>query len=163
MGCKRKVFLFYKLNQDPYGNLPPKPELYAYTENKTYASLFLQTRSDKAFIMTKKNVDELYLPIFENKNKDKMLFMNVLTDGKESFDFITTYHEDSLITYECDKIHDRFMKATTNLLVVPFDKEVRKSLEIMYNTINSSMMNDSSLGAYNTFNIFTKLFADTLV
>ena len=163
MGCKRNIFLFYKLTHDPYGNLPPKTELYAYTENKTYAKIFRQTRGTDAFVMTKKNVDELYLPLFENTHKDKMLFMNVLTDGNESFDFVTTYHEDSLITYECDQINDRFMEATKNLLVVPFEKDVRESLEVMYNTIHSSMLSESPFGTYNTFNIFTKLFADTLV
>ena len=71
--------------------------------------------------------------------------------------------EDSLITYECDRINDRFMEATKNLLVVPFEKDVRESLEVMYNTIHSSMLSESPFGTYNTFNIFTKLFADTLV
>ena len=68
-----------------------------------------------------------------------------------------------LITYECDQINDRFMEATKNLLVVPFEKDVRESLEVMYNTIHSSMLSESPFGTYNTFNIFTKLFADTLV
>ena len=86
MGCKRNIFLFYKLTHDPYGNLPPKLELYAYTENKTYAKIFRQTRGTDAFVMSKKNVDELYLPLFENTHlilsqhimKIHLLLMNVI-------------------------------------------------------------------------------------
>ena len=132
-------------------------------ETPTKKQLYYYDRLCKKYSIEKKNVDELYLPLFENTHKDKMLFMNVLTDGNESFDFVTTYHEDSLITYECDQINDRFMEATKNLLVVPFEKDVRESLEVMYNTIHSSMISESPFGTYNTFNIFTKLFADTLV
>lgn len=163
MGYKRKIFLFYKLVYDPYGNLPPEPEFYAFTENKELAELFLQTRGRNSIIMHKKSVDELYLPLFENKNKEKMLFMNVLTDGKESFDFPTTYYEDDLISHECEVSHDKFLESVNKLLVVPFKGDVRMSLEVIYNSTRLGLGSDNRFGAYNTFNIFTKLFNDTLV
>ena len=94
----RKIYIFYKIKVD---EVDPDPELYAYTENKKYADFFLNTRSKKSIIMRERIVDEMKAQLFELNHKMEMLFMNVLTDGINSFDFVTTYGEEFMIGHTC--------------------------------------------------------------
>lgn len=163
MSSKRKVYLFYKITLDEYGTNPATPELYGFTENKELASLFLATRGRNSIIMRTKSIDEILLPLYETKSKDKMIFMNVLTDGKHSFDFPTTYAEDSALTYECECIHERYNRLNDAVLIIPFKSNVETSVDIVKDSIHDSLVNDRQYGSFNTFEIFTRLFKDTLV
>ena len=57
----RKIFLFYQIDPE---SPDLSPELYAYTEDKYLAEFFMSTRSQKKFIMRKKQTDEIYVQIF---------------------------------------------------------------------------------------------------
>ena len=156
----RKIFLFYKIDPE---SPDLSPELYAYTEDKYLAEFFMSTRSQKKFIMRKKQTDGIYVQIFMNQHRMEMLFMNVLTDGESSFDFVTTYGEEYLIGHECEKVTDSISEIVHRLSDIPFNDKTKDLVSDIYKRLTGSLYSDSPMGAFNTFNIFTNLFRDTLV
>ena len=157
---KRKLYMFYKINPD---SVDPEPELYAYTENKEYVDFFLKTRSKKSIIMMERTADETYVNLFELNHKMEMLFKNVLTDGKSSFDFVTTYGEEFMIGNACERITDFLPEVIHNLSAIPFDVEIQNRISGIYGYLKACMKTEQPMGAFNTFSIFTNLFMDTLV
>ena len=156
----RKIYIFYKIKVD---EVDPDPELYAYTENKKYADFFLNTRSKKSIIMRERIVDEMKAQLFELNHKMEMLFMNVLTDGINSFDFVTTYGEEFMIGHTCEKLTDELPEVVHKLSMIPFDKTIQSEITGIYEHLMISLHTDIPMGSFNTFEIFTKLFMDTLV
>ena len=136
---------------------------YAYTENKEYADFFLKTRSKKSIIMMERTADETYVNLFELNHKMEMLFKNVLTDGKSSFDFVTTYGEEFMIGNACERITDFLPEVIHNLSAIPFDVEIQNRISGIYGYLKACMKTEQPMGAFNTFSIFTNLFMDTLV
>ena len=152
---KHKVYLFFKITDDP--------DLYAYTLNRDYAEFFMNIRNMKKFMMKTKKIDDINLTVFQNSHRMEMLFMNVLTDGKDSFDFVTTYGEEYMLGYECEKIQDSIYDIDQKLTIVPFIEKASSSIKDLHEIIDYSMKHEKPMGSFNTFKIFTKVFKDTLV
>lgn len=157
---KRKLYMFYKI--DPSAS-DLSPELYAYTQDAYLAEFFMRTRSKEKFIMRKQKKDEIYIQMFMNQHRMEMLFMNVLTDGVSSFDFVTTYGEEYLIGHKCEEVTDKIPDVVHRLSDLPFDEKIGDLISDIYKQLATSLYTKSPMGAFNTFVIFTNLFKDTLV
>jgi hypothetical protein len=153
-----KIWTFYRILPDGH------VELYAYTQDKGMAELFEKTRNPKKFIKRKNQVPELYAKLFMHQNKLKMLTTNVLTDGKQSYTFITTYEEDSMLSKRCEEVYDEFLELEKRITQFPFNKKMRNLLDFIIADFRASFSNkeENPYGSFNTFNIFMQLYGDTI-
>lgn len=138
----------------------PDGDVYAFTENKELASLFENTRVLRGYIRKKVTMNELQYRAFLSFHNREMLFLNVLTDGEKSFDFVTTYQENSILDNECEKILDHVMELEKTLLPLPFSDKVRSNLSEL---VMARKSNVEKFGKFNTFEIFVKLFKDSIL
>lgn len=145
-----KVTIFY----DPYGSI------YAFSENKNLVTLFEGTRRLQGYIKKKVTMNEYQYRSFLAFNRNHMMFLNVLTDGEKSFDFVTTYQENLDLDKRCDEIHDRLMDLELKLLPLPFTDETRNKLADL---VVARKMKEGKFGKYNTFEIFVDLFKDSIL
>lgn len=145
-----KVFVFY----DPTGDVS------AFTEDKTISSIFEITRSRKYYRKRKIKMNEQQYRAFLYLHKDEMLFMNVLTDGEKSFDYVTTYRENFELDTACDTVFDKMIDFSRSFLEFPLTDEVEKSLEVLYNEF---MNGEPKYQKYSTFNLFLNLFKERIL
>ena len=145
-----KVTIFY----DPSG------DVYAFSENKNLVTLFEGTRRLRGYIKKKVTMNEYQYRSFLAFYTNRMMFLNVLTDGEKSFDFVTTYQENSDLDKRCDDIYNRLMKLEYLLLPIPFDEEVRKKLADL---VVARKSKEGKFGKFNTFEIFVDLFKDSIL
>lgn len=142
---KHKLTIFY----DKDG------EVSAFTENKTIENLFEITRNTRYYRKRKVKMNEIqYRGFIAIYNRDQM-FINVLTDGELSFDFVTTYRENFELETETDRIFDTLLDQMKILTNFGFNEEVMHAIEKLYDLF---MHDKPKLGKYNTFNLFLKLF-----
>ena len=142
---KHKLTIFY----DKDG------EVSAFTENKTIENLFEITRNTRYYRKRKVKMNEIqYRGFIATYNRDQM-FINVLTDGELSFDFVTTYRENFELETETDRIFDTLLDQMKILTNFGFNEEVMTAIEKLYDLF---MHDNPKLGKYNTFNLFLKLF-----
>lgn len=135
-------------------------EVYAFSENKKLVALFEGTRKLNGYIKRKVTMNEYQYRAFLSFYRNKLLIMNVLTDGEKSYDFVTTQEEDLALTNECDKSYDRMMELERTLLQIPFDRKMRTYLGDLVAIRKSK---EGKYGKYNTFEIFIKLFKDSIL
>lgn len=135
-------------------------EVYAFSENKKLVALFEGTRKLNGYIKRKVTMNEYQYRTFLSFYRNKLLIMNVLTDGEKSYDFVTTQEEDLALTNECDKSYDRMMELERTLLQIPFDRKMRTYLGDLVAIRKSK---EGKYGKYNTFEIFIKLFKDSIL
>ena len=145
-----KVTIFYA----------PSGDVYAFSENKELVTLFEGTRMLRGYIKKKVTMNELQYRAFLAFHKTEMLFLNVLTDGEKSFDFVTTYQENSILDMECDKIYDRVLKLEASLLPLPFTDKIRDNLG---NIVVGRKSEVERFGKFNTFEIFVNLFKESIL
>lgn len=145
-----KVTIFY----DPDG------DVYAFSENKNLVMLFENTRRLKGYIKKKVTMNEYQYRAFLQFNQNHMMFLNVLTDGEKSFDYVTTYQENDTLDKRCDDIYNRLMKLEYLLFPIPFEEEVRKKLADL---VAARKSKEGKFGKYNTFEIFVDLFKDSIL
>lgn len=145
-----KVVIFYA----------PGGDVYAFSENKELVTLFEGTRMLKGYIKKKVTMNELQYRAFLAFNRNQMLFLNVLTDGKRSFDFVTTYQENSDLDKKCDEIYNKTLELEKKLLLLPFEEETRNNLGEL---IIGRKSREGKFGKYNTFEIFVDLFKDSIL
>lgn len=145
-----KVTIFY----DPHG------DVYAFSENKELVVLFEGTRRLRGFVKKTFSMNEYQYRSLLAMNQRQMLFMNVLTDGKHSFDFPTTYSENSLLDEECDKIYNRLLELERKILLFPLEQEMREAIGTL---IAARKAPEGKYGKYNTFNIFVELFKESIL
>ena len=93
--------------------------------------------------------------------------MNVLTDGVHSFDYITTYQENSDLEHRCEEIYDRIMELERELVVFPFNESIQNKLQILfkkrqYTADHEDKSSFASFGYFNTFEIFVRMFKDSI-
>lgn len=145
-----KVTVFY----DSSGSV------YAFSTNKELVTLFEGTRRLKGYIKKKVTMNEYQYRSFLAFNRNQMMFLNVLTDGKKSFDFVTTYQENSDLDKRCDEIYNRLMDLELKLLPLPFTNETCKKVADL---VVVRKMKEGKFGKYNTFEIFVDLFKDSIL
>lgn len=145
-----KVTIFY----DPSGNV------YAFSENKEIIDLFEATRLLNGYIKKKVTMNEYQYRSFLAFHQNQMLFLNVLTDGEKSFDFPTTYEENTALDIECDADFNRLLELERILILFPFEKKMREALGTMIATRKAP---DGKFGKYNTFEIFVKIFKESIL
>lgn len=145
-----KVTIFY----DPDG------DVYAFSENKDLVTLFEGTRLLRGFTKKKLTMNELQYRSFLAFHNTNMLFLNVLTDGDKSFDFVTTYKENSLLDAECDRIYDKILELERILLPLPLADKFRKHFAGIVSARNAD---PTTMGKFNTFEIFVKLFKESIL
>ena len=136
-------------------------EVYAYTENKKIDEQFKLTRRMDKFKRKKMEFDEESWKGFMWIHQQQMMLENVLTDGKSSFTFVTTYQEDYEIGLYCERIYDDLLDIRKKMLKVPWDFKMRKILSVFITAINEK--EDKKFGKFDTFKIFIKLFGDTVL
>lgn len=114
-----KVYLFYH---------PTTGELKGFTGDKTIAKAF-QLERPHYKMKKRKMLTEEYQP-FQLYNNNKMLFENVLTDGKgKTYTPIMTYSENEQVEYMLSFVQDAIDNIHAYLRTVPLKKKVRKLLE----------------------------------
>lgn len=92
---------------------------------------------------------------FSYFNRNKMLFLNVLTDGERSYDYATTYEEEALLSSYCDKLYDRVLELKTYLLSLPFNDKYRDIIQEVADIVKYDENECGKFGYFNTFNIFS--------
>jgi hypothetical protein len=98
-----------------------------------------------------------------SEHRMEMLFENVLCDASKSYQFVTTYGEDFEISSACDEFYDSFLEAQKDVLILPLTEELRAAVDFIAKDIKESLHSDTNpMGPYNTFNIFMRLFGDTV-
>lgn len=105
-------------------------------------------------------MNELQYRAFLSFYQNRMMFLNVLTDGDKSFDFVTTYQENADLDNECDKIYNRVLELESVLVPLPFTDKIRNNLG---EVIMSRKSEVEHFGKYNTFEIFVKLFKESIL
>ena len=145
-----KVTIFY----DPDG------DVYAFSENKNLVMLFENTRRLKGYIKKKVTMNEYQYRAFLAFYKNRMMFLNVLTDGEKSFDYVTTYQEDSDLDRRCDEIYNHLIELEMKLLPLPFTNEMRNK---MADLVVARKSKEGKFGKFNTFEIFIDLFKDSIL
>lgn len=145
-----KVTIFY----DPDGFV------YAFSENKELIALFEGTRRLKGYIKKKVTMNEYQYRSFLMFNRNQMMFLNVLTDGEKSFDFVTTYQENADLDKRCDDIYNKLIDLELKFMPLPFTDEIRNTLADL---VVVRKMKEKKFGKYNTFEIFMELFKDSIL
>lgn len=145
-----KVTIFYA----------PDGDVYAFSENRTLATLFEGTRVLRGYIKKKVTMNELQYRAFLSFYQNRMMFLNVLTDGDKSFDFVTTYQENADLDNECDKIYNHVLELESTLIPLPFTDKIRDNLGEIIMSRKSEV---EHFGKYNTFEIFVKLFKESIL
>lgn len=147
---KTKVTIFY----DKTG------EIYAFSENNHLITLFEGTRMLHGYIKKKVTMTGMQYRSFLAFYQNRMMFLNVLTDGDKSFDFVTTYQENSDLDKRCEEIYDTLLRLESKLLPLPLDDKARKALG---NLVSLRKSKEGKYGKYNTFEIFINLFKDSIL
>jgi hypothetical protein len=154
---KRTVYIFYQLYDGE------DPEMYAYTENPELAKAFRESRNMDRFVERKRSLNDLMFRAFMNEYRREMLFWGVLVDNDKSYDFPMTYDEDSELSVACDHIYDDFLELQKELSLIPFQPDIRATLDFITEDLTQIFQSDSKMGVYNTFHIFMNLFGDLVL
>lgn len=147
---KYNVFIFYNHDRD----------IEAHTIDVELANRFSQTRSRDYYIFKRRKMNELQYRSFLSIYNRQMIFMNVLTDGLESFDFPTTYKEESELTKECEERYDELLSLEREIRSYPLVGEIRESFEYLTSFLHKE---GGKFGFFNTFNIFISTWKDKML
>lgn len=145
-----KVTIFY----DPCG------DVYAFSENKNLVTLFEGTRRLRGYIKKKVTMNEYQYRSFLAFYTNRMMFLNVLTDGEKSFDFVTTYQENSDLDKRCDDVYNKLMDLEMTLIPSPLTYDLRNTLADL---VVARKSKEGKFGKFNTFEIFVDLFKDSIL
>lgn len=138
----------------------PTGKLYAFSATKSYVKAFETTRKLRGFYKKVLHLTETQFRNIVFFEDDKRMIMNVLTDGKHSFDFVTTQGEDDQLGNTCDTIYDNLLNMERKIMNLPLTDDVREAVEKM---IYYRKKECKSMGKFNTFQIFLELFKDSIL
>lgn len=154
----RKIYMILEKKTD---------ELYAWTENKSLAKLFVAMRKPDYFKIKKKTIDdadeyELWkYQIFMNDHRGLQLTQNVLgRTRKDTIDFPTTYYENTELETRCDKLYDEFIEISKSICALPLTDSMRETIEYMTWLVTRD---GGKHVHFDTFAIFAELFKETLL
>ena len=129
-------------------------------ENKNLITLFEGTRRLRGYIKKKVTMNEYQYRSFLAFYTNRMMFLNVLTDGEKSFDFVTTYQENSDLDKRCDDVYNKLMDLEMTLIPSPLTYDLRNTLADL---VVARKSKEGKFGKFNTFEIFVDLFKDSIL
>lgn len=141
-------------------------ELYAWTQDRDMAELFIQYRKAGYFVMKKKKYDtddpvsRFNLGRFREKNSLKLIFICPLGGKRDNIDFPLTYEENFNVQDFCDRSFDLLIELTRKICMYPLTDKFRATIERLsyYATM------DGGKNIYcDTFGIFMKLYGKTVI
>lgn len=154
----RKVTLFV-LKEDR--------ELYAFSDDKKIVKEFINTRYMDNFIIKEKKLNEDEYDAFTHYNNGKILNIDYLYDGTNTFEFPMTTDESFKLEVEIDDIFRRVGDNKIILMNNIFRGKYKKSLENILGFVNSfyygTFPNNDCNGEVNSLNVFIKLFRFTMM
>lgn len=137
--------------------------LYAFSENKDLIRLFESTRLLRGFTKKKHKMNEMQYRGFIALERDHLMMMNVLTDGVNSFDYVTTYLENTLLEEECEKIYDKVLELERYIIALPFEDSVFEKVQYVIGRRRESVKHEGRFGHFNTFDIFVNKFKESII
>ena len=147
---KYLVYIFY--NHDR--------EIEAHTLDVKLANTFRATRSKTYYIFKSLKMNEYQYRSFLSMYNKQMIFMNVLTDGVESFNFPTTYLEELDLTKECERVYDELLLIEKEIRSFPLSDIILEHFERVASYLHKDY---GRFGFFNTFNIFITTWGDKML
>lgn len=135
-------------------------QVYALTTDKELFSDFKSTRRLDGYICKKVRMNEYQYRAFVSLFKEKLLMMNVLTDGSVSIDFVTTYGENYELERECDRIMDKIMELEREIVNFPLSDEILQCMDFLFGKRKEK---EGRFGKFNSFYIFCNMFKDSIL
>lgn len=142
-------------------------EMYAWTENKEIAKLFITMRKPGRFIIKKKKIkanDEYEAwkyRLFMSDYRGDCLMQNVLgRTKKDTLTIPTTYSENYSLEKACDNLYDTFLQMSRDICMLPLEDSFREIIEMLTYIVSRE---GGKYVRFDTFRIFVELFKDTML
>lgn len=137
----------------------PSGLVYAYTSYEKFAKRFQSERKLRGFLTKKVKMTEEQAKSFQYLYRNKQLIDGILTDGEKDFSYIMTVEEESKMEDACDHLMDRLIQKEIDVLRLPLSDKYWEYIKV----IRKNRKKENPRGKYNTFELFTRMYASSIL